>query len=181
MKKIVSDNYFYGNLGNPKATQKILNSMPDIELGEAQISPGYNIDKIVLDTDFRKTRAAEIDAAKDNDIVRGLEEIVLGTNRMVWKKELKGGWDEDIINYLVYNEPQDQFKWHKDTLAFLNRELSLSYCLSHASDYEGCEFCIGDEEFKMDFGDFIVFPSDVLHCVKPLISGERKVLVAWYY
>ena len=185
MKKIISDDYFYGNTGNPAATQELLDFMPVInpdQLEQALVGPAYQDPRVELDHRKTKTMGITVD---DHPIILGLEKIIQGSNKYIWKKDLQNKWDINMINYLLYEEPDDQFKWHVDNLGYVNGEndrvLSLSYCLSHASDYEGCEFCIGDEEFKMDFGDFIVFPSDVLHCVKPLISGRREVIVAWYY
>jgi predicted 2-oxoglutarate/Fe(II)-dependent dioxygenase YbiX len=33
---------------------------------------------------------------------------------------------------------------------------------------------------KLDEGDYVVFPSNLIHRATQLISGEREVLVGWY-
>ena len=93
--------------------------------------------------------------------------------------------------YTVYRNPDDHYDWHQDhyddesTDGFL-RTLSLSICLSPTDFYEGAEFFIKDGSernvrvFKMHYGEFIVFPSDVEHKVNALRAGERESLVIWY-
>ena len=180
MKKIINENYFLGNTGNPLATHSVIAGIPSLDFTEAVV--GYDDEEEELDEHHRKSGVAVFPAT--GIVAEGVGKIINNCNKLLWNKNLKGNFEVDNIYYMIYNEPADHFAWHCDTYPGdpyeKSRVLSLSYCLSHASDYEGCEFCIGDEEFKMDFGDFIVFPSGVEHCVKPLVSGERKVLVAWY-
>ena len=64
-----------------------------------------------------------------------------------------------------------------------HRKLSMSIQLSDPTDYEGGEviFHAGPKPIEMPFiiGNGCVWPSFVLHEVKPVISGERWALVAW--
>lgn len=92
--------------------------------------------------------------------------------------------------YTVYNNPTDHYDWHQDyydddTADFV-RKLSISVCLSSSEHYDGAEFFIKDgnelnvRTFKMQYGDFIVFPSSCEHRVNMLREGERISLVIWY-
>lgn len=98
-------------------------------------------------------------------------------------------WTEKI-QYTVYDGKGSHYSWHKDfsTDSYVSemiRKLSISICLSKKTEYEGGEFQLmmtpkQMKTFSMDIGDVIIFPSDVLHRVRPLKSGKRISLVGWY-
>lgn len=88
-----------------------------------------------------------------------------------------------------YVDTNDHYDWHQDYYeedeeSFV-RTLSMSLCLTPSNYYEGAEFFIkdGDEYnvrvFKMNYGEFIFFPSDVEHRVNALREGIRHSLVVW--
>lgn len=94
--------------------------------------------------------------------------------------------------YTVYKNVDDHYDWHRDfypedsETSDYKRNVSLSLCLSPAEMYQGAELFIKDgtdlnvRVFKMRFGDFLIFPSDVEHRVNALRSGVRASLVVWY-
>ena len=66
------------------------------------------------------------------------------------------------------------------------RKLSVTFLLNEPGvDFEGGEFEINSgeeknaESIKMKKGDIIVFPSFMLHRVKPVTKGVRKSIVIW--
>jgi len=65
------------------------------------------------------------------------------------------------------------------------RKLAMTVQLSDSSDYDGGEFEIwagGDEQFVQlprEKGDIVVFPTFMMHRVKPITRGQRKCLVFW--
>ena len=65
----------------------------------------------------------------------------------------------------------------------LVRKLSLSVQLTEPKEYKGGElYLYGDEkgeEMKKEQGTLILFPSYVLHEIKPVTKGERNSLVSW--
>jgi len=74
-------------------------------------------------------------------------------------------------------------KHFKPTNKFLHgkaRKLSMTIVLSE--DYEGGEFQFYDDErlIKEKTGTVIVFPSYMVHRVKPVTKGTRYSLVAWF-
>lgn len=103
-------------------------------------------------------------------------------------------WQFDLnqiedIQYTKYDG--GHYKWHSDEMmipeARLCRKLSMTIMLSNSDEYEGGEFqfqCLdrGNIEYQtltLEKGDVLVFPSMMNHCVKPVLKGTRKVLVAW--
>jgi len=95
------------------------------------------------------------------------------------------GMDEPLY-FVTYDEREKgHYNWHYDgTLAgHAPRKLSITFQLSDPKDYEG-----GELEFNRtgepttapkDRGTFVLFPSFVLHRVKPVTKGVRHALVAW--
>ena len=95
--------------------------------------------------------------------------------------------------YTIYSDKADHYDWHTDEekpddpdKERFVRTVSISICLSSDDQYEGCEFFIKDGSdqnvrvFKMRYGDFIVFPSDIEHRVNALRDGQRASLVTWF-
>ena len=62
-------------------------------------------------------------------------------------------------------------------------DLSFTLFLSDKNEYEGGELLIeninSEEEFKLNAGEIIFYPSTYLHSVKEIIDGERLVFVGW--
>jgi PKHD-type hydroxylase len=109
------------------------------------------------------------------------------------------------VQYTVYNasEKKDSanfletldghYEWHNDHIMTIEeprrcRKLSMSILLNQVDeDYEGgrIEFQVlrqGNIDYDgitLNKGDILVFPSTMSHRVAPVVSGTRKVLVAW--
>ena len=92
------------------------------------------------------------------------------------------------LQYSNYNEG-DYYDWHNDQheSAYgdgLIRKLSFTIFLN--DEYEGGDFCFNehipspDSEALRKRGTVIAFLSYNPHCVEPMISGQRKSLVAWH-
>ena len=65
----------------------------------------------------------------------------------------------------------------------MTRKISASLQLSSPTDYNGGEMLIKSNREAIispkELGTLIVFPSFLLHKVKPIISGQRESLVIW--
>jgi PKHD-type hydroxylase len=88
------------------------------------------------------------------------------------------------FQFTRYDAPTGHYGMHIDKM--LNgtvRKLSLTIQLSKPEDYEGGELALqlGNEADLMpkELGKMIVFPSYVLHEVRPVTKGIRYSLVAW--
>lgn len=94
------------------------------------------------------------------------------------------------IQYAEYlGEVGGKYDWHIDVDWTkdepLDRKLSLTVQLSSPDDYEGGEFDFsGAGESLPDWykekGTVLVFPSYIAHRVRPVTSGVRRSLVAWF-
>ena len=62
-------------------------------------------------------------------------------------------------------------------------DLSFTIFLSKKDNYEGGELLIenlnSEENFKLDSGEIILYPSTYLHSVEEVTRGERMVYVGW--
>ncbi len=62
-------------------------------------------------------------------------------------------------------------------------DLSFTIFINSKDEYEGGELCIEnlnkEENFKLNAGEIIIYPSTYLHSVKKIMNGERLVFVGW--
>ena len=65
----------------------------------------------------------------------------------------------------------------------LRSDMSMTTFLSEADEYEGGELIIqtafGEQKFKLNAGDAILYPSSSLHKVTPVTQGERVAAITW--
>lgn len=76
------------------------------------------------------------------------------------------------------------FDWHRDTIYSPSlatvRKLSLVLLLD--DKYDGGALCFESARYEnIKAGTCFIFPSDLLHCVEPVVSGVRHSLVSWAY
>lgn len=91
------------------------------------------------------------------------------------------------LQYAVY-KPGGHYSWHTDAGSGTteHRKLSFVVGLSDPEDYDDgeLELNVGGNpdtaiSMKLVPGDVVVFPSWVIHRVKPVTRGERRSLVGW--
>lgn len=93
----------------------------------------------------------------------------------------------DPIHYVIYPEDGGHLNWHMDVglYAVNRRKLAMTVQLSDPNDYEGGDFEIwngstdGFATVPREKGDVIIFPTFLMHRVKPITKGQRKCLVFW--
>jgi PKHD-type hydroxylase len=65
----------------------------------------------------------------------------------------------------------------------LRSDVSFTVFLNGTADYEGGELVLerpeGEQSFKLEAGDAVVYPSTALHRVDPVKRGTRLVAVGW--
>lgn len=140
---------------------------------------------------LKDTRRSKISFHQRNNdnawIFDRLNFVIQSANEMFYGFELNG---YEAFQYTMYDESENgMYDWHMDmglgTREFEGepRKLSLTLCLN--DDFEGGEFQINTgkenepitpEVFK---GRCLLFPSFVIHRVKPVTKGTRKSLVVW--
>jgi len=181
--------FIYGRL-DQKSTHKIMDEISaatsDIDLIASEIGSEADSAECV---DIRRGSQAWVKDTPHTSYI--LQKIAFDANEALWDiPDIDTTYPS--IQYTLYKDPTDHYDWHQDyyddskNAHAFHRKVSLSLCLSHDDMYEGAEFFIKDGSasnvryFKMKYGDFIVFPSDVEHRVNALRSGERLSLVVWY-
>ena len=101
----------------------------------------------------------------------------------------------DTFQYTVYHDyEKGKYDFHQDTIMgnslpddmYETRKLSVTFLLNEPGvDFEGGEFQINSgeeknaESIQMKKGDIILFPSFMVHRVKPVTKGTRKSIVIW--
>ena len=102
----------------------------------------------------------------------------------------------EFPQYGIYNKG-GYYGWHIDVVhpnspdynPNIVRKISISIWLNDPDEYEGGELDIEVDgpnadsryvTFKLSKGSIVVFPSDKWHRVRPITSGVRKSLVAWF-
>ena len=168
---------------------------------------GFNQEKI--DEIFNIADKEKVDKAQTNHGESANTDNKLRSSKVAWMGHYKWlrddlyeyiqqgnrnafGVDVDDVADIQYTEYHasegGHYDWHIDT--FWNqqkpydRKLSVTVQLSGPEEYEGGEFEFGGIENPNDSsrqkGTVLIFPSYINHRVKPVTSGVRKSLVAWF-
>ena len=115
-------------------------------------------------------------------VFRRVTDIVLSLNKQFFNFDIFGL--NEGFQFTNYVAPSNKYGQHTDkAYAGLIRKLSLSIQLTDPKEYEGGELFLYEnkngDEMKKEQGTLILFPSYVLHEVKPVTKGERNSLVSW--
>ena len=113
---------------------------------------------------------------------RKITDVVLSLNKKFFQFDIFGL--NEGFQFTNYKAPSDKYGKHIDrAYDFLVRKLSLSIQLTEPKEYEGGELILYEDEkgieMKKEQGTLVLFPSFILHEVKPVTKGERNSLVAW--
>jgi PKHD-type hydroxylase len=143
-----------------------------------------------MDTGLRKSGIKMHEyTAETSWIFERLNNAIADGNSHFFRFDLVG---YDYLQYTEYKAPGEKYGYHTDMPygpnhnleKHLMRKLSFSLILSDPADYTGGEFEFMIESNKpwpvpQERGDLILFPSWLLHEVKPITRGLRKSLVGW--
>jgi len=134
-------------------------------------------------TDVRKSKITWLYPEDNLDwLYRRITDIVLNLNDRFFQFDLHGL--NEGLQFTNYKAPSDKYGKHIDrSLDMVIRKLSLSIQLTDPKEYEGGELILYENDegtvMKKEQGTLVLFPSYVLHEVKPVTKGERNSLVAW--
>ena len=117
-----------------------------------------------------------------NWVFRRVTDMVLDLNQRFFNFDIFGL--SEGFQFTNYKAPSNKYGKHVDRASdFIVRKLSISIQLTDPTEYEGGELYLyeDDQGVLMDKkqGTLIMFPSYVLHEVKPVTKGERNSLVTW--
>jgi PKHD-type hydroxylase len=141
-----------------------------------------------------KTQGEDVDKSRNSDVswlnptdnlewfYQKLTDIVTKLNEEFFKFDLYG--INEGLQFTNYKAPSGKYSKHVDRSINMSvRKLSVSVQLTNPNEYEGGELCLydGDKPTVMDKkqGTIVIFPSYILHEVKPVTKGERNSLVTW--
>jgi len=115
-------------------------------------------------------------------VFQRLSGIILNLNERFFKFDIFGL--NEGLQFTNYKAPTGNYNRHIDKcLGSVVRKLSVSVQLTDPKDYEGGDLCLYENNKGMNMrkeqGDLVIFPSYILHEVKPVTKGERNSLVTW--
>jgi PKHD-type hydroxylase len=80
-------------------------------------------------------------------------------------------------------EVGDYFDWHSDSNNTVFKDRICTIVIQLNNDYGGGEFQLrlesNDIDMEFGVGNLFIFPSNIIHRVKPITSGIRYSLVSW--
>jgi|TARA_B100000035_G_scaffold17721_1_gene14189 PKHD-type hydroxylase len=138
----------------------------------------------------KSSRSSEISWIRDDECCREILNLALKINSYVkWNFNIVG---VEPLQFGIYPEG-GFYDWHMDEhpendRRGYRRKISMSLFLNE--DFEGGEFDLElhkpeveprYETFKAQSGKALFFKSDQWHRVRPVTSGLRKSIVAWFY
>ena len=160
-----------------------------ISIVRKAISQDLKFTKGELHSSHRSTRSSEVAWVRDMDLLSMLMRMSKQINRSAnWNLNLAG---IEPVQFGIYGEG-DFYDWHVDQhpkpVRGMVRKISMTLFLN--DDYEGGEFDLeiyrpdADpryKTFKLKPWSAIFFQGDQWHRVRPITSGVRKSIVAWFY
>lgn len=154
-----------------------------------EVSKNKNLKKgVVLDKEnYQNQRESDICWLDQTDNLNWLftkiAQTCLEINKLCFRFDLNGILES--LQFTNYKAPFGKYGKHIDRggSEVPIRKLSISIQLTDPKEYEGGELLLyGSEKptvMDKEQGTLIIFPSYVLHEVKPVTKGERNSLVCW--
>lgn len=118
-----------------------------------------------------------------------LAQMAAEANNQLWNFDLHSV--PELIQYTEYEATEfGKYDWHQDVGddSLSIRKVSITVQLSDSEEYEGGDLCFwqGGESLDKNVltaprgkGNVVLFPSYLLHSVKPVTRGTRKSFVLW--
>lgn len=169
--------WYWRNVVNPELCSIWINRY------KTQLQPGkVNVDGSHETEVASEWRKSNVCFPKEDDVLSFMRKFTLFANREAFGVDVSDFVEVQFTQYL--GDENGYYNPHIDSYLNLSRrpydrKLSAVALLSDPNDFEGGELFIGKEEIKLAKGDVVVFPSFLIHQVKPVTSGERYTLVSW--
>ena len=118
-----------------------------------------------------------------------LMQLALVANKELWEFDLQSASQQ--IQYTEYNSNElGKYEWHQDIgpNEASSRKISITVQLSDDTEYDGGDLCFWNGGPSLDenvdyapksVGNVVIFPSYLVHSVKPVTRGIRKSFVIW--
>tara|TARA_Y100001978_G_scaffold103127_1_gene92274 strand:+ start:1329 stop:1994 length:666 start_codon:yes stop_codon:yes gene_type:complete len=142
--------------------------------------------------DGKKTAGSQAAKVKDNLQLNRDSEISKRNSELILKKILNNSLIKSFalpkkVHGIMFTKSFKGMKYgrHLDN-SFMSSgraDLSFTVFLNKKSEYEGGELVVeninSENNFKLNEGEIIIYPSTYLHSVKEVLNGERLVCVGW--
>jgi len=141
------------------------------------------LNKTEVKSDVRSSDITWLYVSDDLEwVFQRVTDAVLNLNDRFFKFDLFGL--SEGFQFTNYKAPSGKYGKHIDrSIDIPVRKLSLSIQLTDPKEYQGGDLYLYQEEkgdiMKKEQGTLILFPSYILHEVKPITKGERNSLVSW--
>lgn len=148
------------------------------ESREARIGESSNP---VLDVSVRRVRISRLYPDHEtNWVFRKLGALIEAVNQ-VYRFELAGLFEAVQV---AHYGPGGHYDWHMDLgakPAISTRKLSITVQLSEETDYDGGELEFMDTKLlaPKEKGTVIIFPSFLIHRIRPVTRGNRISMFTW--
>ena len=142
--------------------------------------------------DGKKTAGSHASIVKNNLQLNRQSEISIKLSNSIKKKILANPLIKSfalpkIIHGIMFTKSLNNMQYgrHIDNpfMSSGRSDLSFTISLNDKSSYDGGELIIeemnSEQEFKLNAGEMIIYPSTYLHAVKEVKNGERLVCVGW--
>lgn len=190
-RRVTPSDVLMGGVFDDNEVNSIDNYCSNLDLIEAKVA---NNDS-GIDKDVRESKIKFVLKDPDNEwMFNKFNRLICNINEEFYGFDLYG---YNHFQYTIYEgEKQGQYNFHSDLLygddigeslhTSITRKMTVVMLLSEPEkDFTGGEFQINvgreDDAYSLNMkrGDIVLFPSFVLHRVKPVLSGVRKSLVIW--
>lgn len=170
----------------PSKAIEYLNSFAEAQAAEAEAAGVVQLDASpTVRSDIRRSRVLWLPQNREHaPIYQLVFDIVNRLNAQVFGLELLGV-DEPFQVATYTAEEEGFYGWHVDIGPgrLAHRKLSLVVPLSDPKSYSGGEFEVfydeAPKQIEMPLGRVLLFPSYLLHRVRPVTRGVRRSLVLW--
>ena len=175
---------FWHHAFTVKECQKIITIGKRLQLNKGLVVEVENNNKSkVMSHKRRDSQVAWMGPNSDTEwIFRRLTDLIIDLNERFFKFDLFGF--QEGCQFTHYKAPGAHYGKHVDTLAGQGvRKLSVTVQLSDPTTYKGGELYLyaveEGQKLSAAQGTLLLFPSYILHEVKPVTQGERYSLVSW--
>lgn len=176
------DYYYYENGFSPSELEQISRMVENLPFHKAVTSAG--------ETEDRKSRLKWIPQNGEwNWLYEKLMNFAKEANSRMWNFDLISA--PEFIQYTEYHgSDRGEYGWHQDIGPdeLSTRKVSITVQLSDDNEYEGGDlvFWMGGNSLEDNNltapkgkGTVVLFPSYLVHAVKPVTKGIRKSFVLW--
>ena len=155
-----------------------------IDLGEAlPMSDGTVFSS---SSDLQAHRTCTVRWVDDAWLASLLRSYVQRANEGGFGVTIDGRLEMQLVEYTA--DRGAHYDWHHDVLwsgqSDADRKKSITVQLSDSGDYVGGDFEFEEVKTNADFRSkdtVVVFPSYLRHRIKPVTTGTRRALVAWFF